>query len=213
MALHAMMGPKQKLVRYLPLGPHWSLQFAFILPTMFHPFPSLVLPIRSNSERDGTAQRFLQANHKPPTQHLGWFGSIRTNMFCFNTFVQWFHSLRTADDMFKVKCRRFQKKASEKMNQIWLTSVCSTRVLSTTAHCSLFSLGQVGLYAAGIPCTPYSLMGERMLLKDSESKQMWETLRHIRNFLPAVSWPSYQPMCVCQVTFSPKISQIFFRWE
>lgn len=39
---------------------------------------------------------------------------------------------------------------------------------------------QVGLYVAGFPCTPYSMLGERLLLDDDESQQMWQTLKHIK---------------------------------
>ncbi|CAK8998153.1 unnamed protein product [Durusdinium trenchii] len=46
---------------------------------------------------------------------------------------------------------------------------------------------KVGIYAAGFPCTPYSLLGGRLLLDDANAAQMWQVLHHIQQIKPAAA--------------------------
>jgi len=65
LALRELFGEKAHLLKYLPLGQN----------ACFHPFPtcfSILFPhlLRSNSERDHVARRFLETNFEAPMQKL-----------------------------------------------------------------------------------------------------------------------------------------------
>ena len=52
-----------------------------------------------------------------------------------------------------------------------------------------FTAGQVGFYAAGFPCTPYSLLhSQSALLGDPAAKPMWQCIRNVKRCQPAATW-------------------------
>ena len=66
-ALQMLFAGKRGLIKYLPL------RYISISPPL-HPCAFFSLPTRSNSEREESARRFLEANHQPPTQKLSLLG-------------------------------------------------------------------------------------------------------------------------------------------
>ena len=51
---------------------------------------------------------------------------------------------------------------------------------------------EVGLYCAGFPCTPYSLLhwGTR-LLEEEAAKPMWQCIRNVKEASPGVACPTF----------------------
>ena len=50
----------------------------------------------------------------------------------------------------------------------------------------------MALYAAGFPCTPYSLLHwQSSLLEDDNVRQLWKILKNIVERQPAVTWLDY----------------------
>jgi hypothetical protein len=58
-----------------------------------------------------------------------------------------------------------------------------------------FTLGQVGFYAAGFPCTPYSLLHNgSLLLGEEAAKPMWQCIRNYKRCQPAVTCQLFDGM-------------------
>ena len=84
-----------------------------------------------------------------------------------STFV---NRLRHASDIFKVKTAGLQGRVGE--------ISCDS------------AIAQVGLFCAGFPCKPFSMLhAGSNLLGERDAAQMFEVIKHLKAIQPAVPWP------------------------
>lgn len=74
---------------------------------------TLLITLRSNSEKDKVARLFLERNLDPPIMHLGYHGCGQVCLSCFS------YSLRSYSDVFEVDPGALEHKKAQQTH--WLS--------------------------------------------------------------------------------------------
>lgn len=173
-------------------------------PPPFHVFDLFTL--RSSSEKNATARDFLIQNHGQALQCL----EQHFNDSESETQLQW-TSLSPSETscvgvaMMSSKSRVL--KAIARSGCFWFELTWTMKTHDKTISLiwinmnyeniwqNNFTLGQVGFYAAGFPCTPYSLLHNgSLLLGEEAAKPMWQCIRNFKRCQPAVTCQLFDGM-------------------
>lgn len=181
-ALKDLLGTKAELIKYrilvfkrcclMPLFWGWalnSLTFRYL---------------RSNSEMDKRARKFMRENHERPEQYLG---SSYSQYIVLQSspslpvnpppYMVW--GVMTTSSMWK------QNPWKRRQEEQWCCIHLHSSVLKKSAN----DLSpEVVCYCAGFPCQPYSQLNvHSALLQDEKAKPFFRVLKHIQIVAPPVS--------------------------
>lgn len=145
------------------------------------------LHLRSNSERDPVARRFLEKNFPKPLQLLfcNCISIISYIVLAKYSHLIGKHALLMYLGLRNVSSRWRRTKWCQ-MAKRWDYSNWNLKwtIIGCSCICPWW---QVGLYCAGFPCKPFSYLNAKSrLLKEKHAKPLYQVIRHLKTTAPAV---------------------------
>ena len=203
MALRMLFQQKFNLVKYLPLGSHAnSVLSNSVLRAGFHttlPLWQHVTPTCCNLEvqqRTGHSSSCIPEDEPSSTFAVSWMNHHSSSHKCTVYHVV---QLFWTPDQIKTCSKKIGIPSCGRLMLLRLCWMISENKTWMYVGCSLIMSPpwEAFLYAAGFPCTPFSVLhGDSALLGDSEAAQLFEVIRRLKLLQPVAACPNSSMLTV-----------------